>query len=110
KATSLKAVTLPSKGGDTRFVNMRRSYDDLPDDRKRRIEPLRTLRVFKSSRSPRKKVELTPEERARLPETIQPLVLVHPENGRKAAYLNTAHIERVIGLDDDEGFALIDYL
>jgi taurine dioxygenase len=109
-ATSLKAVNLPSKGGDTRFVNMHASYDKLPDDLKKKIEPLRVLHVFKSSRSPRRKVELTPEERAKIPETVQPLVLVHPQNGRKAAYLNTAHMERIIGMEDDEAFALINEL
>ena len=109
-ATSLKAITLPSEGGDTRFVNMHQSYDDLPEDLKKKIDPLRALHVFKSSRSPRKKVELTEEERKKIPETIQPLVLVHPDNGRKAAYLNTAHIERIIDMDDTEAFALIEQL
>lgn len=109
-ATVLKAVTLPSKGGDTRFVNMHASYDDLPDDFKQKIEGLRALHVFKSSRSPRKKVELTEEEKKHLPQAIQPLVLVHPQNGRKAAYLNTAHIERIIDMDDDEAFGLIKQL
>lgn len=109
-ATSLKAITLPSEGGDTRFVNMHQSYDDLPEDLKKKIDPLRALHVFKSSRSPRKKVELTEEERKKIPETIQPLVLVHPENGRKAAYLNTAHIELIIDMDDTEAFALIEQL
>ncbi len=31
KATVLSAVKLPSKGGDTQFVNMYRAYDDLPE-------------------------------------------------------------------------------
>lgn len=106
-ATVLSAVTLPSKGGDTQFVNVHAAYDDLPEAIRRRIAGLRVLHVFKSSRSPRKKVELTEEERKRIPETVQPLVIVNPQNGRKALYLNTAHMERIIGMDDDEAFALI---
>ena len=107
QATMLSAVTLPSKGGDTQFVNVHASYDALPAKTKRKIDGLRVLHTFKSSRSPRRKVELTEEERKKIPETVQPLVIVHPENGRKALYLNTAHMERIIGMDDDEAFALI---
>ena len=107
RSTMLSAVTLPSKGGDTQFVNVHAGYDSLPPATKRKIDPLRVLHVFKSSRSPRKKVELTEEERKKIPETVQPLVLVHPQNGRKALYLNTAHMERIIGMEDEEAFALI---
>jgi taurine dioxygenase len=109
-ATSLCAVTLPSVGGDTQFVNVHSAYDDLPDATKRKIDGLRVLHVFKSSRSPRKKVELTEEERKRIPEMVQPLVAIHPRNGRNALYLNTAHMERILGMQDEEAFALIDRL
>jgi taurine dioxygenase len=108
--TMLYGVEVPSVGGDTQFTNMVRAYDDLPDETKRQIDRLKVLHVFKSSRSPRKKVELTEEERKRTAETVQPLVLVHPRNRRKALYLNTAHMERILGMDDEEAFALINQL
>ena len=107
RATMLSAVTLPREGGDTQFVNAHASYADLPADTRRRIDPLTVLHTFKSSRSPRRKVELSEEERKKLPQTIQPLVIVHPENGRRALYMNTAHMERIIGMEDDAAFALI---
>jgi taurine dioxygenase len=107
RATLLSAVTLPDKGGDTQFVNVHASYEDLPEETRRKIDGLKVLHTFKSSRSPRKKVELTEEERRKLPQTIQPLVIVHPENGRRALYMNTAHMERIIDMDDDDAFALI---
>jgi taurine dioxygenase len=107
KATLLHAVTVPSSGGDTQFVNVHASYDDLPAGTRRRIDALRVLHVYLSSRSPRKKAELPAAERAAIPETLQPLVHVHPENGRKALYLNTAHMERIEGMPDEDAFALI---
>ena len=107
KATLLHAVTIPSAGGDTQFVNVHASYDDLPGETKGRIEGRRALHVYLSSRSPRRKAVLSEEDRARIPETWQPLVPRHPESGRKGLYLNTAHMERVEGLGVDEGFALI---
>ena len=110
RATILAAVKLPTAGGDTQFVNVHDSYDDLAADMKAKVDSLLVLHVFKSSRSPRKKVELTEEERKKIPETIQPLVLVHPQNHRKALYLNTAHMERIIGVEDEEAFSLIQRL
>jgi taurine dioxygenase len=108
--TALVAVTLPSTGGDTQFVNATDAYDDLPATLRQKIDGLRVLHVFKSSRSPRRKAELTEEEKRRLVETEQPLVLKHPVSGRKGLYLNTAHMERVIGMADEEAFPLIEQL
>ena len=108
--TALNAVALPSKGGDTQFVNAMDAYDDLPETLKQTIDGLKVLHVFKSSRSPRKKAELTEEEKKKLVETVQPLVLKHPVSGRKGLYLNTAHMERVIGMADEEAFPLIETL
>jgi taurine dioxygenase len=108
--TSLCAVTIPKTGGDTQFVNVLNAYDDLPEETRRRIDGLKVLHVFKASRSPRQKPVLTEEEKKRIPETVQPLVLKHPVSGRKGLYLNTAHMERIIGMDDAEAFPLIDSL
>ena len=107
KATLLHAVTIPRSGGDTQFVNVQASYDELPGDMKERIGPMRALHVYLSSRSPRRKAVLSEEERQRIPETWQPLVPRHPESGRRGLYLNTAHMERIEGLAKEEGFALI---
>ena len=107
KATLLHAVTIPGTGGDTQFVNVHASYDELPGEMKSRIGPLRALHVYLSSRSPRRKAVLTGEEKERIPQTWQPLVPRHPESGRRGLYLNTAHMERIEGLTEQEGFALI---
>ena len=105
--TMLFPLRLPRVGGDTQFVNVQDSYDDLPEATKRRIDGLRVLHMFMSSRSPRKKAQLTEEERRKIPEAWQPLVLVHPLSGRKALYMNTAHMERIEGMEDDAAFELI---
>ena len=107
KATLLHAVTIPSTGGDTQFVNVHASYDDLSQQIKSRIDPLKVLHVYLSSRSPRRKAVLSAEEKTRIPETWQPLVPRHPESGRKGLYLNTAHMERIDGMADEDAFKLI---
>jgi taurine dioxygenase len=107
KATLLHAVTIPSTGGDTQFVNVHASYQDLSQQTKSKIDGLKVLHVYLSSRSPRRKAVLSEEEKKRIPETWQPLVPRHPESGRKGLYLNTAHMERIEGMADEEAFKLI---
>jgi taurine dioxygenase len=110
KATTLHAISLPSFGGDTQFVDVRKAFDDLPEETKRRIVKLRSPHVYESSQSPRKMAALTPEERAKIPQTVQPLVIHHPESGRSALYLNTGRMEGIEGMPPDEAFKLIDQL
>ncbi|ARP78110.1 TauD/TfdA dioxygenase family protein [Bordetella genomosp. 6] len=108
--TMLHAIELPAHGGDTQFVDVRAAYDDLPEQTKARIAPLRSEHVYESSRSPRKMAALTPQQRAEAASSNQPLVIVHPVSGRPALYLNTGRMEGVDGLPEDEGFALINML
>ena len=110
KATTLHAVSLPATGGDTQFVDVRAAFDDLPEARKRELVKLRSPHVYESSKSPRKMAELSAEERAKVPQTLQPLVIRHPENGRSALYLNTGRMEGVAGMPPDDAFKLVDEL
>ena len=110
KATTLHAVNLPQTGGDTQFVDVRQAFDELPDALRARIAALRSPHVYEGSHSPRKMSALSPEERAKVPQTVQPLVIRHPESGRAALYINTGRMEGIVGMAPDEGWALIDQL
>jgi taurine dioxygenase len=111
KATTLFAVDLPSTGGDTQYVNTHDAYDDLPEPTKRRIDGLKAVHVYESKYSPRTLGALSEESRGRLPPPgIHPLVRTHPENGRKALYLNPVRMESIVGMADAEALALIEEL
>jgi taurine dioxygenase len=110
KATSLMAVQIPTYGGDTQFVDVRRAYDDLSETQKKAIQLLRSKHVHESSRSPRSFAKLSPEDMAKIPHTEQPLVIKHPISGRPALYMNTGRMEGIEGMPANEGFALIDEL
>lgn len=107
KATSLYAVELPDSGGDTEFTNTCAAYDALPDAIKKRIDGLQAVHAYLSSRTPRKLPKRTKEEEAASPDMIQPLVRTHPDSGRKALYLNPVRIEEFVGVEKEEGFALL---
>jgi taurine dioxygenase len=111
KATTLFAVELPSNGGDTQYVNMHDAYDDLPEMTQQRIEGLKAVHVYQSKYSPYPPGHLTEESRCRLPPPgIHPLVCTHPENGRRALFLNPVRMESIIGMEDTEALALINDL
>jgi taurine dioxygenase len=111
KATTLFAVELPTSGGDTQYVNMHDAYDDLPEDTKQKIAGLKAVHVYESKYSPRRLAGLSEESRSKLPPPgIHPLVRTHPENGRKALFLNPVRMESIAGMDDADALKLIDEL
>jgi taurine dioxygenase len=110
KATSLVAVQIPSRGGDTQFVDTRKAFDDLDENIKEKIINLKSLHVHQSSRSPRSFAKLSKEELSKIPQTLQPLVIEHPANKRPALYLNTGRMEGIEGLEIEEAYKLIEML
>jgi alpha-ketoglutarate-dependent taurine dioxygenase len=111
KATTLFAVQLPTSGGDTQYVNMHNAYDDLPEDTKQKIGGLKAVHVYQSKYSPRRLTGLNEESRRNLPPPgIHPLVRTHPENGRKALFLNPVRMASIVGMEDPDALALIDEL
>src|SRR3984957_20197959 len=111
KATMLFAVDLPSRGGDTQYVNMHAAYDDLPEATRRLTEGLKAMHEYHSKQPPRPLGKFDADSVRTLPPPgIHPLVRNHPENGRKALYLNPVRIESIVGMADEDALALIDAL
>jgi len=110
KATALHALEIPSYGGDTQFVDVRRAFDDLDEAAKAECNKRFSVHVHQSPRSPRSFIALNDEQLAKIPRTRQPLVIRHPDSGRPALYLNTGRMEGVEGMPEDEGYALIEKL
>ena len=110
KATALYALQIPSYGGDTQFVDVRRAFDDLDEATQAECSRRFSLHVHQSSRSPRSFLALNEEQLAKIPQTRQPIVIRHPDSGRPALYLNTGRMEGVEGMSDDKGYALIEKL
>ena len=108
KATILHAVSLPDRGGDTQYVDMRLAYDELPQQTKRRLEGLKAIHVYQSRQSARKLMELSSESRGRVPDAVtHPIVRTHPESGRKAIYVNPIRTEGIVGMREEEAQALL---
>lgn len=106
KATVLHAVSLPDRGGDTQYVDMRLAYDELPQKTKRRLEGLKAIHVYQSRHSARKLMELSSE--SHVPDAVaHPIVRTHPESGRKAIYINPIRTEGIVGMPEEESLTLL---
>jgi taurine dioxygenase len=108
--TMLYGVVVPSTGGDTQFTNMYDAYADLPAEMKARIDGLKVIHKYSSSRKLTHVSTRPAEEMAAMPEATHPLVRTHPETHRKSLYLNPNRMERVAGMERDESDRLLDEL
>jgi alpha-ketoglutarate-dependent 2,4-dichlorophenoxyacetate dioxygenase len=110
KYTFLCAKKLPPEGGNTEFADMRAAWDALPAARRAQ---LRGLQVNHSLAYSRGLIEGSPpldeSERRSLPPSVHPLVRVHPGSHREGLYL-ASHAERVEGMPQQQGRALLDEL
>jgi taurine dioxygenase len=111
KATLLLAIKLPDRGGDTQYVNMAAAYDALSEATKERIADLTAKHVYQSKHSVRKLMRLTDEAKKNVPKAVyHPIVRTHPENGRKAIYINPIRIDAIDGLEEAEALNLLNEL
>jgi taurine dioxygenase len=107
--TMLYGVVIPSTGGDTQFANMYAAYDDLPSGVRDRIDGLKVVHKYHSSRKGGRIAKRPAAEMAVMPDAVHPLVRIH-ETGRRALYLNPNRMEQVVGLDRAESDRLLDDL
>jgi taurine dioxygenase len=112
----LYALEIPEYGGDTLFASQAAAYDALSDGLKATLERLSA--VHSASReysaqghSAQKRSSMSVAEAdGYVGEFVHPMVLVHPETGRKALYVNPAFTLRIDGWKTRESKALLDYL
>ena len=109
KASVLYALEVPPAGGDTIFCSMYAAWDELPGTLRRRVEGLRVKHdaTYNSGGYARQGVTPTDDPR-RSPGTFHPLVLVHPETGKRALYLGRRRNAYIDGASLDDSNALLD--
>jgi taurine dioxygenase len=98
-------VVVPSRGGDTQFVNMYAAYEALSPEMKARIDGLQVVHKYQSSRQTNRVSRRPDSEMKAMPEATHPLVRIHPATGRKGLYLNANRMEQVVGMERAESDA-----
>lgn len=110
KATVLSALQVADWGGETEFANSYAAYDALDDQEKKRFATLRVVHSLEASQrriNPNPTPEVLARWRSRRAHE-HPLVWTH-RSGRKSLVLG-ASADYVVGVDVDEGRALLDGL
>lgn len=115
-------MTHPSRVmGETGFIDAIGAYDRLSDAMKTRIEGLEIVYLFSPDFTTcrfgfPKDIRALPRERTEggggvgaydFPPTVHPLVITQLETGRKVLKLSPMHCQYVLGMDREEGDALL---
>jgi len=106
KYSILHSHSIPSKGGNTEFADMRTAYEALDDDTKREIEDLICEHSQLYSRQQLGFTDFTDDERARFAPVRQRLVRTHPSTGRKSLFL-ASHAGAIVGWPVPEARAFL---
>ena len=106
KYSLLRAVSVPSRGGNTEFAYMPAAYDALDEEAKREAEDLVCEHSQVFSRQQLGFTDFTDEERARFAPVRQRLVRTHPVTGRKSLYLSS-HAGSIVGWPVPEARAFL---
>jgi taurine dioxygenase len=113
-AALLMPVDIPKIGGDTAFASRYCAYDALPGPLQRMCEEIEALHsapmisaadVESNKLNPDFKID--PED---LAGRAQPVVIVHPETGRKALYVDRMFTRHIVGFPEAESRHILDML
>jgi taurine dioxygenase len=114
-AQVLYARELPDVGGDTLWASMYAAYEALSDGLKATLQTLQAVhsssRVYGAGGRTSKKgrADLTHDDRI-APDVLHPVVLTHPESGRRALYVNPVFTVRFEGWSEEESAPLLNWL
>jgi len=111
----LYAREVPDVGGDTLFASMEAAFNALSPDFQRMLEGLTALH------SSRHVFGKTGTDTVALPERIgnsdkatqdveHPVVIAHPDTGRKCLYVNPGFTRHIVGWSAEESAALLTFL
>jgi alpha-ketoglutarate-dependent 2,4-dichlorophenoxyacetate dioxygenase len=106
KYSLLHAYSIPSRGGNTEFADMRAGYDALDEETRALCKDLICEHSQLYSRQILGFTDFTDDERERFAPVRQVLVRTHPVTGRKSLYLSS-HAGGIIGWPVPEARAFL---
>lgn len=111
--TFLYSIAAPTTGGPTEFTSMYAAYEALTPALKARIADLKCFhKRGEGWRCTAPPPPLTEAQKAtgEFEGNVHPLVITHPESGRKSIYIGPTHTSHVVGMPRAESDALLDEL
>jgi taurine dioxygenase len=109
-ATLLYCIQAAEVGGDTLFASSAAAYEKLDSETKERVDGLRAVHSMVYFYEQMLENRPSAESKRIGPDVIHALVRTHPITGRRSLFVGSKTIRAVVGLNEQEGRALIDGL
>ena len=108
----LLAREVPPYGGDTLFANQYLALETLSEGMRRMLSGLTGINSSSKADVSRTREDRMKEQGGESKEFVgrHPVLRTHPETGRKALYVNTAHTVRFDGMTEEESAPLLQFL
>ena len=111
----LYAIDVPETGGDTLFASMGAAFDALSPDFQKMLEGLTALHSSRHVFGAQGLAAQANGERVSNPELAtqdveHPVVISHPDSGRRCLYVNPGFTRHIIGWSPTESEALLQFL
>ncbi len=109
-ASLLYAIELPESGGDTLFADMCRAYTALPASLKARLmglEAVHDFQVAAQTSGTYDAAQIDAQDFDGTNRTVHPVVITHPETGKKVLFVNPGFTAAIVGLAPEESAALL---
>jgi taurine dioxygenase len=112
--TILYALEVPAFGGDTEFANQYLAYETLSEPMRRFLDGLTAVHISGKGIAQKTRKDMLSHSSVGLKgdELVSrhPAVRSHPETGRKALYVNTAHTTHFEGMTEEESTPILEFL
>lgn len=108
----LRCKEIPDYGGTTAFANQYMAYETLSPTFRERIEHLTAVHELFSKTKNLQDLDQgqVKDLQKKNPRIAQPMVRAHSETGRKALYVSEAVTTDIIGMNQEESDALLEFL
>lgn len=108
----LHSQELPAERGDTLYANTAAAWDSLPAALKTQLEGKRAVHSYVYRYERLRKLSpwrqpLTQQQIDEVPPVEHPVVITHPESGRKILFVSEGFTSHIIGIPRDESDALL---
>ena len=110
--TMLYAKEVPEQGSDTIFADLCAAYADLSPSKQHELNGLVLHHSYKYFMETRlyNQTKLSSKIEQENPDVYHPLIRTHPADGRKALWVSTGTVKKIVGMPNPDGLKLLDEL
>jgi taurine dioxygenase len=111
KASILYAIEIPRVGGNTMFADLYQAWETLTPTMQRLVDGLQAVHAMANAADTSYGREFAGKgDVVAAKSATHPLVITHPDSGRKALFVNRGYTAHIVGMSKAESDALLGFL